>query len=30
MYAPKTPPFDGGQSLAGLAGLDARARDIFR
>ena len=34
LYAPKTPPFDGGpatgQSLAGLAGLDARARDIFR
>ena len=30
LYAPKTPPFDGAQSLAGLAGLDARARDIFR
>jgi heat-inducible transcriptional repressor len=30
LYAPKTPPFDGAQSFAGLAGLDARARDIFR
>ena len=34
LYAPKNPPFDGVQSpnpaLAGLAGLDARARDIFR
>ncbi len=30
LYAPKSPPFDAGQSLAGLAGLDARARDIFR
>ncbi len=34
LYAPKNPPFDAGPSpnlaLAGLAGLDARARDIFR
>ena len=30
LYAPKNPPFDARQSLAGLAGLDARARDIFR
>ena len=30
LYAPKNPPLDAGQSLAGLAGLDTRARDIFR
>lgn len=30
LYAPKPPPFDGLSPLTGLAGLDARARDIFR